>query len=52
MKAFFSFILFGFLLQISFAQKIYSTDWKSDADVKVFVTEWKSDPDLIVYKIT
>lgn len=34
------------------AQVVYSTDWKSDADVKVFVTEWKSDADLIVYKTT
>ena len=32
------------------AQVVYSTDWKSEAQVKVYVTEYKSEADLIVYK--
>lgn len=32
------------------AQKIYSTNYKSEADVKVYVTEYRSEADLIVYK--
>jgi len=31
-------------------QLVYSTEYKSDADVKVFVSKYKSDADLIVYK--
>ncbi|WP_207798994.1 DUF6150 family protein [Taibaiella soli] len=31
-------------------QKIYSTTYKGDADVKVYVTKWKSEADLVVYK--
>ena len=34
----------------AFAQKVYSCQYKSDADVKVFVTEYKSDADLVVYE--
>ena len=30
------------------AQVVYSTDWKSEAQVKVYVTEYKSEADLIV----
>ena len=33
-----------------FAQKVYSCQYRSDADVKVFVTEYKSDADLVVYE--
>jgi len=46
------FTLFSFLIFSSisgFAQIVFSSDWKSEADVKVFVTEWKSEADLIVY---
>ena len=32
------------------AQKIYSTNYKSEADVKVYVTEYRSEADIIVYK--
>ena len=32
------------------AQKVYSCEYKSDADVKIFVVNYKSDADLIVYK--
>src|SRR5690554_3470452 len=32
------------------AQVVYSSEWKSEADVVVYVSEWKSDADLVVYK--
>ncbi len=35
-----------------FAQKVYSCQYKSDADVKVYVTQYKSDADLVVYETT
>ena len=33
----------------AFSQKVYSCQYKSDAEVKVFVSEYKSDADLVVY---
>lgn len=33
-----------------FAQKVYSCQYKSDADVKVYVSQYKSDADLVVYE--
>ena len=48
-----AFILFIFLIVALCglrAQKIYSTNYKSEADVKVYVTEYRSEADLIVYK--
>ena len=33
-----------------FAQKDYSCQYKSDADVKVYVSQYKSDADLVVYE--
>ena len=48
-----AFILFVFLTLALCglrAQKIYSTNYKSEADVKVYVTEYRSEADLIVYK--
>lgn len=33
-----------------FAQKVYSCQYKSDADVKVYVCQYKSDADLVVYE--
>ena len=30
-------------------QVVYSTDYKSDAQVKVYVTKYKSDADLVVF---
>ena len=33
-----------------FAQKVYSCQYKSDADVKVYVSQNKSDADLVVYE--
>ena len=43
----------SFLFLFSFvasAQKVYSCEYKSDADVKVYVATYKSDADLVVYK--
>ncbi|HTO14378.1 MAG TPA: DUF6150 family protein [Edaphocola sp.] len=34
----------------SYAQFIYETESKSEAEVKVYVSKWKSEADLIVYK--
>ena len=33
------------------AQKVYSVDYSSQADVKVFVADYESRADLIVYKV-
>jgi hypothetical protein len=33
-----------------FSQKVYVTEWKSEADKKVYITEWKSEADMFVYK--
>ena len=33
------------------AQKVYSVDYSSQADVKVFVADYESRVDLIVYKV-
>ena len=33
-----------------FSQKIYITEWKSEADKKVFVSEWKSEANMLVYE--
>jgi len=41
-------LIFGIIS--SKAQKVFSVDYKSDADVKVFVADYKSDADLVVYK--
>lgn len=32
------------------AQTIYSSQYRSDADVKVYVTNYKSEADLVVYR--
>ena len=37
-------------LYLLFGQVVFSTDWKSEADVVIYVSEWKSEADLIVYK--
>ena len=31
------------------AQKVYSCQYKSDADVKVYVRQYKSDADIVIY---
>ena len=36
---------------VTFAQKVFSTDYASQADVKVFVVKYESQADLKVYKV-
>ena len=36
---------------ILFSQKIFSTDYKSQADISVFVTDYESQSDLKVFKV-
>jgi hypothetical protein len=46
-------MLFAFMMLVTIAakaQKVYSCEYKSDADVKVYVSEYKSDADLVVYR--
>ena len=47
----FTCIFFLFFLHLSFSQKIFSVEYKSQADVKIFVVEYKSQADLCVYKV-
>ena len=42
---------FLFISNNSFSQKIYSTKYKSQADINVFVTEFKSQADLLVFRV-
>ena len=44
-------IFFLFICNNSFSQKIYSTKYKSQADINVFVTEYKSQADLLVFRV-
>jgi len=42
-----------FLLMVSvciaYGQKVYVTEWKSEADYLVYVTDWKSEANVIAY---
>ena len=40
------FVLFSLCSQ---AQKVYVTEWKSEATHKVYVTEWKSEANVLAY---
>ena len=44
-------LFFLFVSNNSYSQKIYSTKYKSQADINVFVTEFKSQADLLVYRV-
>ena len=44
------FIVTAIMSSSVFAQKVYSCQYKSDADVKVYVSQYKSDADLVVYE--
>ena len=44
------FLVAAFMSSGVFAQKVYSCQYKSDADVKVYVSQYKSDADLVVYE--
>ena len=43
------FLLAGSVCSV-FTQKVYVTEWKSEADYLVYVTEWKSEANVIAYK--
>ena len=49
MRIFMLFFLIG-ILNIS-AQKIYSSEYKSQSDINIFVVDYKSQADLLVYKV-
>ena len=52
-KLFSVFTLLTFVLIFSYtaqAQKVFSADYKSNADITVFVVDYKSNADLVVYK--
>ena len=40
-----------FLPIFSFSQKIYSTQYSNQSDIKVFVVEYENQSDLKVYKV-
>lgn len=45
-------LIFGFFFTLQFsAQKVFSVDYQSQADVKVFVVKYESQADLNVYKV-
>ena len=46
------FLLLSFLIMdILFAQKVYSVEYENQAEVKVFVVEYENQADLKVYKV-
>ena len=44
-------LIFLLLSNISYAQKIYSTDYSSQSDINVFVVDYESQADLKVFKV-
>lgn len=48
---FYFIIVFFFISKFGFAQKIFSVDYASQADVNVFVVDYASQADLKVYKV-
>jgi hypothetical protein len=42
-------LVFLVFIGTAFSQKIYVTEWKSEADYLVYVTEWKSEANVIAY---
>ena len=45
------YIFFLLYFHSSYSQKIFSVEYKSQADIKIFVVEYKSQADLCVYKV-
>ncbi len=43
-------LLFLSVIKYSNAQKVFSVNYKGDADIKVYVVDYKGDADLVVYK--
>ena len=44
-------VLIFLVSKFAFAQKIFSVDYASQADIKVFVVDYQSQADLNVYKV-
>ena len=44
-------VLLFFAAKLAHAQKIFSVDYASQADIKVFVVDYQSQADLNVYKV-
>ena len=44
-------LIFLLLFNISYSQKIYSTDYSSQSDIKLFVVNYESQADLNVFKV-
>jgi len=44
-------VLMFFSTKLVVAQKIFSVDYASQADIKVFVVDYQSQADLCVYKV-
>lgn len=36
-------------LYLLFGQVVFSTEWKSEADVVIYVSEWKSEAKKVIY---
>ena len=51
MKKLLFFTLFLFVLGTTKAQKVFSVEYASQADIKVFVVDYESQADLSVYKV-
>ena len=51
MKKTFGFLLMIFAVANASAQKVFSVDYSSQADVKVFVVKYESQADLKVFKV-
>jgi hypothetical protein len=50
-KTFIFLLLFFFAALFAQAQKVYSVQYESQADIKVFVVKYESQADLLVYKV-
>jgi len=50
MKKLLSSIIIFFVVKIGFAQKVYQTSIKSEADKKIYVTTIKSEANMLVYE--
>lgn len=44
-------LLFFIFPSILFSQKIFSTDYPSQSDIKIFVVDYESQSDLKVFKV-
>ena len=51
MNIYFTLIGLIFLPSLIFSQKIFTTDYPSQSDIKVFVVDYESQSDLKVFKV-